>query len=133
MIDLKSEEQTIRQIVAMLQLAWNNGDAKTFVYDFAPDAEFITVTGEHFKGIEAILTYHTALLKTASKGVLIAIEGVRIRFIAPNAVWVYAEINVHTMQGNRFTPCITRPTQVILVLIKQHHRWEIIQAQHRFE
>lgn len=52
-------------IVTSLETAWNAGDGIAFGKPFSPDADFVTIRAEHFRGRDAIAAGHAAIFRTS--------------------------------------------------------------------
>ena len=52
------DEASVRNVVAGFASAWNNHDMESFGKLFAPDADFVNVTGILMKGREEIQSHH---------------------------------------------------------------------------
>lgn len=76
----------IRAIVANMQDAWNAGDGQGFARDFAEDADFVNVRGDHHQGKGAIAAGHQGIFDTIYKGSHNQYDLIQARQIAPNVV-----------------------------------------------
>ena len=56
-----SDEEPVRTVVYSFQEAWNRHDMEAFGALFAPDAEFVNVTGVRWRGRKAIQLNHAFL------------------------------------------------------------------------
>jgi len=63
-----SDRVAIEALVADLEAAWNAGDGARFAAPFAPDADYVTIRAEHFRGRHAIATGHAAVFRTIYAG-----------------------------------------------------------------
>jgi uncharacterized protein (TIGR02246 family) len=53
-----TDEASVRDVVAGFAIAWNNHDMNSFGKLFAPDADFVNVTGILMKGRNEIQSHH---------------------------------------------------------------------------
>jgi uncharacterized protein (TIGR02246 family) len=63
-----NDRTAIAEIVQQLETAWNAGDGPAFAAPMAPDADFVTVRAEHFRGREAIAAGHAGIFRTIYAG-----------------------------------------------------------------
>jgi uncharacterized protein (TIGR02246 family) len=63
-----ADRAAIEGIVTRLEAAWNAGDGAAFGEPFAPDADFVNIRAEHFRGREAIANGHSAIFRTIYAG-----------------------------------------------------------------
>lgn len=54
-----TDEASVRNVVEGFATAWNNHDMDSFGKLFAPDADFVNVTGIHMKGRNEIQSHHS--------------------------------------------------------------------------
>jgi uncharacterized protein (TIGR02246 family) len=129
--DLKSDEYIIRQIAAMIQLAWNTGDPDTMVHDLASEAEFITISGKLLKGREEILNHFGATLNSDHyHEVMLKLGGTGVSFLNETTAFCVASIQFNATQPD--FPLADLPSYLVLVLTKQDQHWQITQGRHRF-
>lgn len=62
------DRTAIADVVQKLEAAWNAGDGPAFAASMAPDADFVNVRAEHFRGREAIATGHAGIFRTIYAG-----------------------------------------------------------------
>lgn len=73
-------------MVANMQDAWNSGDGQLFASDFAEDADFVNVRGDHHRGKAEIAAGHQGIFDTIYKGSHNQYDLVQARQVAPNVV-----------------------------------------------
>jgi len=61
-------EGVAAELIGRLERAWNAADGRAFGEPFAPDADFVTIRGEHIRGREAIAAGHQAIFDSIYKG-----------------------------------------------------------------
>ena len=138
-----SDEEAVRKVVMNgFPEAWNRHDMKAFGALFTPDADFVNVTGLHWKGREAI-QLNTAFLHGAipadSAGVTlpksayaifktshITTKQIDVRFLRKDVAVAYPQGG--EMQGDARTKN-PRHTVLVLILTKENGRWLIAVAQ----
>ena len=60
-------EGVAAELIGRLERAWNEADGRAFGEPFAPDADFVTIRGEHLRGREAIAAGHQAIFDSIYK------------------------------------------------------------------
>jgi len=55
-------------VLGRLEKAWNDADGEAFGNNYAPDASFVNIRGEHIVGRIAIATGHTGIFTTIYAG-----------------------------------------------------------------
>ncbi|MBS1723250.1 MAG: SgcJ/EcaC family oxidoreductase [Armatimonadetes bacterium] len=78
------DSQTIKDIVAQMEAAWNAADGQGFARDFADDADFVTVRAEHHKGKTGIGMGHQAIFDSIYKGSTNRYELLTARALTPD-------------------------------------------------
>jgi uncharacterized protein (TIGR02246 family) len=124
------DEQTIREIVAEQQHAWNAGDATWYAARFHADGTFTNVFGERYVGREAFRERHAAIFSTFAKGSTASFVVQRIHCPIPETAVVDIDCAV---EGQATWPpgLSSGPTGVIRssllqVLVKQGGQWWIV-------
>lgn len=56
------------QVLERLETAWNDADGEAFGSNYAPDASFVNIRGEHLIGRTAIAAGHAGILTTIYAG-----------------------------------------------------------------
>lgn len=120
---LTADEQAIHHILEQLQNAWNTGDSKAWVSQFAADATFIHIYGGQLDGRDAIEGSHRVIFDTIYKNShgTMTIRG--IRMLRPDVAVVLTHGLVVTAKGERIE---TRPTMTV---VKEQGRWIIVAFQ----
>ena len=57
-----------REVLDRLQTAWNAADGEAFGSNYAPDASFVNIRGEHIVGRDAIAAGHMGIFTTIYSG-----------------------------------------------------------------
>jgi len=116
----------VAELVDRLEQAWNQGDGAAFARDFASDADFVNIRGEHHVGRPAIAAGHQGIFDTIYKGSTNHMELESARLVAEGTIVAVVRATldapVGPLQGinhARFT----------LVLVPHGDRWEV-QAFH---
>ncbi len=82
---MQENENATRRVVDDLVEAWNRGDMNGFVRLFAEDASYITGTGVHWKGREAIRRGMASTIPGASGAQRVAISEVGVKSLGADA------------------------------------------------
>ena len=137
-----SDDEAVRKAVNGISEAWNRHDMNAYGALFTPDADFVNVTGLHWKGRESI-QLNTAFLHGAipadSAGVtlpksaygifktskIITTKQVDVRFLRKDVAVAHVRSD---MQGDARTK-ETRRGLLVMILTKENGRWLIAVAQ----
>lgn len=87
-------ESVALEVLARLEKAWNDGDGEAFGRNFAPEASFVNIRGEHIVGRTGIAAGHAGILTTIYAGSVNRMQLVRAIEVAPGTV---AAISVNTL------------------------------------
>jgi uncharacterized protein (TIGR02246 family) len=121
-----AERASLERIVARLEAAWNAMDGPAFAAPFAPNADFVTIRGEHFRGRPAIAAGHAAIFRTIY-------AGSTNRLTVENARLLRAEValvHVHSVLDAPSGPLAGRHrARFTLVLTRESSGW-VIAALH---
>ena len=64
-----ADPQTVAlDVLGRLEKAWNDADGEVFGSNYAPDASFVNIRGEHIVGRRAIAAGHTGIFTTIYTG-----------------------------------------------------------------
>jgi len=102
---------------------WNAHDAKIHAAAFAPDADYVVVTGSHDKSREIIQARHTQLFSSIYKNSRNVATIKSVRFLRPDVAVVHAEWNLlHDLSDSE-----TRKGHAMntMVLTKEKGKWSI--------
>jgi uncharacterized protein (TIGR02246 family) len=115
--------QSIYELVRVLEDAWNSSNSQGFASVFAEDADFITVLGKHYNGRGPIDAGHRAIFDTIYKRShnRYTIEGVR--FIRPDVVVVFVCALLELADGRTIS---ARPS---MLLTKENGKWQVAMLQ----
>jgi uncharacterized protein (TIGR02246 family) len=78
------DQEAISAIAPQWAEAWNRGDAKAIGDMYTDDADYVEMTGQSFKGREAIEAAFADMMATMFEGTKISIEMTATRFIKPD-------------------------------------------------
>jgi uncharacterized protein (TIGR02246 family) len=129
-----TQEESIRQIIAEHNAAWNVGDAVAWTKDFADDADFINILGTHYQGKEETRQRHAELFSTIFKGSEVRVDVWKVRFVGSSGAVVET---THELRGFSRLPPGIRPTlegEILKTRMKyvfetQAGKWVIVSAQ----
>jgi len=94
-----SDRAAIDAIVASLEAAWNAGDGGRFAAPFAPDADFVTIRAEHFRGRDAIGAGHAAIFRTIYAGSTNRCQVESARLLRPDVALVHVQSTLNAPTG----------------------------------
>jgi uncharacterized protein (TIGR02246 family) len=123
---MKSDEQSIHEILKQLEAAWNASDSRRWTSFFASDATFIHIYGGQLDGQDAIEGSHRVIFDTIYKGSRLSIESPSIRFVRPDVAVVFTQMHVALAQGGPPPDLDTRPT---MIMVKELGKWQIAVLQ----
>src|SRR5436190_14047317 len=115
-------ETEARRIVAALEAAWNAGDPTAFAAEFAPDADFVNVRGDHASGREAIAHGHAHIWNTIYAGSTVRYSVTHVREIAPGVGLVHVDALLRVPTGPAAGDTGAIPS---LVLVHGREGWKI--------
>jgi uncharacterized protein (TIGR02246 family) len=84
-----ADRTTLGSIVTRLERAWNAGDGIAWAEPFAPDADFVNIRAEHFRGRETIAQGHAAIFRTIYAGSQNAFTIDSMRLLRPDVALVH--------------------------------------------
>jgi uncharacterized protein (TIGR02246 family) len=116
------DRAAIEKIVAELESAWNAGDGVRFGAPFSPDADFVTIRAEHFRGREAIAAGHAAIFRTIYAGSVNRYEIESARLLRPEVTLVHVQATLDVPSGPLAGRHIARFS---LVLTREASGWQI--------
>ncbi len=136
-----SDEEAVRKVVNGFAEAWNRHDTNARGALFTPDADFVNVTGTHWKGRESI-QLNTAFLHGAipadSAGVTLpksaygifktsnlTYKQIDVRFLRKDVAVAHVQ---NELQGDARTK-EPRHSLLVYILTKENGRWLIAVAQ----
>jgi uncharacterized protein (TIGR02246 family) len=120
------DEQAIDAVVTGFAASWNAPGMPGLEKLFAPDADFVVVSGHWHKGRNDIVTYHRGLLQGGYKGSHLSPVKIDVRFIRPDVAIAHAAWHAD-YHGRDGMPAV-RTALMTLVLTKDQGRWEIAAA-----
>jgi uncharacterized protein (TIGR02246 family) len=130
---LSNDEQRIRMVIDNLTVAWNNGDAKAWVADYAEDSDVINMLGVTLIGRQANEERHAAVFAGIFKDSTLTATIRRIRFIGEMGAVVDTDLILTGFKG--LPPGIEAHPDGSLRMSMRHvlqgykHVWSIIASQ----
>lgn len=134
--DLETKE--IRKLVLNEEVAWNNGDAKSYSVDFDENGLFTNLFGMSFTGHTAFFTRHEQLLNGAFKGSVMKQDVTSLKIIDRNVAYVETMIRVtgfpnsEPLAGIYIDENGALNTRLLQVLKKEKNGWKIV-AYHNID
>ncbi|MGB8030545.1 MAG: SgcJ/EcaC family oxidoreductase [Terracidiphilus sp.] len=134
-----NDEEDVRQVVSSFAETWNRHDMEAFGKLFAPDADFVNVAGDWWKGRQAIQMHHAyshGTIPADTKGEPLPYYGIfktsTIRFTQADVRFLGKDVAVaHAsweLLGDARTPN-PRHGLITFVLTRQEGAWLIAAAQ----
>jgi uncharacterized protein (TIGR02246 family) len=127
MTRMSKDETAIRKLIRQLQDGWNAHDPKAAAAPFAPDADFVVVTGLHLKGrdeIEKGFAFRLAQPDYKGSKNTITVKG--IRFLRPDVAVVHTTFDIEYSEGGGVKKDHAIETAV---MTKERGRWSIVAFQ----
>jgi uncharacterized protein (TIGR02246 family) len=118
-----SQDHETRAVIALFETfveGWNSADGERLASAFATDADFTAVNGLRVQGRDLIAEGHNELFRTVFRGVTLACEATRVRFLRPDTAVVEADVTY----PNGILPGVTRAL-VQYVALRGGGAWEI--------
>ncbi|MFL5576040.1 MAG: SgcJ/EcaC family oxidoreductase [Gemmatimonadaceae bacterium] len=124
------DRAALAEVVRRLEAAWNAMDGAAFAADFADDADFVNIRGEHFRGRPAIAAGHAAILGTIYAGSTNRYTVEAARLLRPEV----ALVHVHSRLDAPHGPLAGRHTaRFSLVLTREPSGWQIVAFHNTLE
>ena len=115
-------EGVAAELIGRLERAWNEADGRAFGEPFAPDADFVTIRGEHLYGREAIAAGHQAIFDSIYKGSSTDFELTGARELSDEVILAHATAVLRAPSG----PLAGEHGAVqSLILVRGGDGWEI--------
>jgi uncharacterized protein (TIGR02246 family) len=112
-----SERAALESVVRHLEAAWNAADGGAFGAPFAPDADFVTIRAEHYRGRKAIAEGHAAIFRSIYAGSSVRYTVEAARLIRPDTALLHVRSALDAPagplaghHGGLFTMVLTRQT-----------------------
>jgi uncharacterized protein (TIGR02246 family) len=116
-------EGVAAELIGHLERAWNEADGRAFGEPFAPDADFVTIRGEHLRGREAIAAGHQAIFDSIYKGSSTDFELTGARELSNGVILAHSTAVLRAPSG----PLAGEHGAVqSLVLVRGGAGWEIV-------
>jgi ketosteroid isomerase-like protein len=142
-----TDEEAVRKVVNGFPEAWNRHDMNAYGALFTPDADFVNLTGTHWKGRESI-QLNTAFLHGAipedSAGVTLpksaygvfktsnlTLKQVDVRFLRKDVAVAHVQLELQGDARTKDDPRKDEPRHFLLVyvLTKENGRWLVAVGQ----
>lgn len=115
-LDLTAADRTaITEVVRRLEAAWNAMDGAAFATEFAEDADFVNVRGDHVRGAAAIAAGHAAIFAAMYAGSTNAYTLEAARLLHPDVALAHVGARLQVPRGPlagrhhaRFSPVLSR-------------------------
>ena len=117
-----ADRATLEDVVRRLEAAWNAMDGAAFATEFAEDADFVNVRGEHVRGAAAIAAGHVAIFATIYAGSTNAYTLEAARLLHPDIALAHVSARLQVPRGPLAGQHLARFS---LVLTRAPHGWRI--------
>jgi len=117
----RQDEEAIRKVIMEMREGFNTHDVKAATRMYAPDADFVTVRGEAYKGAADIERGLTAIFATRAKDARSKTLDVTIRLVRPDVAIAHVtnELNGFVDPDGQRVP--THPELSLRVLVIRGH------------
>jgi uncharacterized protein (TIGR02246 family) len=113
---------TVARLVGRLEAAWNGTDHQAFAAEFAPDADFVNVRGDHERGRHAIARGHEAIWSSIYAGSTLEYALTHLREIVPGVLLAHLAARLRVPAGPMAGEIAAIPS---LVLVDDGGTWRI--------
>jgi uncharacterized protein (TIGR02246 family) len=124
-----ADVQAIRAIESQWEAAWNHHDISAMVALGTPDADWVNLAGEWFKGREAFAKNLEGLHSGKVKGSAWKTEEVHAKFLAPAIAIVHVYFSSSGERNPDGSPMPPRRGVFTRVEVKRDGRWLIAASQ----
>jgi uncharacterized protein (TIGR02246 family) len=121
----RSDEDSIRAVMAATTDAFSRHDAKAWVKFCTPDAQLVTVRGESMKGIAAIEKGLSTIFQTRGRNVTLKTLEVAVRFIRPDVALAHVTNELSGLLSPEGQTLPPHQELSIRVLVKDEGVWRI--------
>jgi uncharacterized protein (TIGR02246 family) len=119
------DDETSRGVTALigrLEAAWNAADAAAFAAEFAEDADFVNIRGDHASGRRAIAEGHTHIWATLYAGSKVRYSLRQVRELAADVILAHLDAELQVPAGPLAGQTHALPS---LVLVHADSGWKI--------
>jgi uncharacterized protein (TIGR02246 family) len=120
-------EATINDLLRQLSESWQRGDGAAFGAPFAEDAEYITATGDHLHGRQAIAELHQRIFDGIFKNSRLGGQLKTMRCISPDVVLVQSVGGI--LFAGEADSAVEPNGIATTVIAKQEGTWRIVSFQ----
>ncbi len=118
----KADAASVQTIVSALESAWNAGDGRLFAAPMAPDADFVTIRAERFRGRQAIADGRDAIFRTVYAGSRIKLTTDTLRLLTDDVALLHVGSELDAPSG----PLAGRHNAVFSAVLRRNGAaWEI--------
>ena len=121
----RADEEAIRAVIAATTEAFSRHDAKAWVTFCTPDAELVTVRGEHMRGAGEIEKGLAAIFQTRGRTVRLETLSVAVRFIRADVALAHVTNQLSGLIGPDGQTLPPHQELSIRVLVKDQGVWRI--------
>ena len=114
------------EVLGHLEKAWNDGDGEAFGSNYAPNASFVNIRGEHIVGRTAIAAGHTGIFTTIYAGSVNRMELVRATEVSAGIVVAVSVSTLDCPSGPLAGVHTARSTNIISTTVDGTGRPQIV-------
>jgi uncharacterized protein (TIGR02246 family) len=121
--DTACDEQSVRQVAAAYEGAWNRHDMNAMAVLFTEDAEWVNIVGMWWRGLREVKRGHQWVHEALFKNTPIHMDSCSVRLVAPGtaiSVVTWTKGSFVTPDGKQISEGKDRMT---MYLVKRGSRW----------
>jgi len=126
---MSTPSSEIQAVVAEFADAWNRHDMMAFAALFAPDAEFVTVSGNWLRGQAEIRATHEGMHASVMKTSRLDVSEVSVRFAGPEVAIARARWRLEGLVDRDGTVLPPRVGVFVNLVARQARAWRILDTQ----
>jgi uncharacterized protein (TIGR02246 family) len=124
-LDTRKDEEAIRALIVEMTEGFNSHDSKAATRMYTPDADFVTVRGEAFKGTVDFEKGLGSILATRAKEARLKTLDVRIRFIRPDVALAHVTNELSGLLSPDGQQLSAQKELSIRVFVKDGDDWHV--------
>jgi uncharacterized protein (TIGR02246 family) len=125
-----ADRAAVETLIRKLEDAWNAMDGSAYAAPFAPDADFVNIRGDHFKGRDAIAAGHHTIFRTIYAGSKLQCTIETARLIHSDIALAHVHAVMEAPQGPLAGRNLARFS---VVLTRKGDDWEIASFHNTLE
>lgn len=121
--------QALHKVAEQWERFWNSHDMVSFATLFANDVDFVTKSGNWFKGKEATMNHHRQNHATIFKNSTWTIDSVTMKYVKPDVAIIHVGWGISGDSFHDGTPSSPRHGMSTWVAVKQNKEWLLLAVQ----